>query len=224
MNKFFVVIFLVFISPISHSGSWKEVSCDQISIKYLNTDFFPTYCSKIFDQGVHGSYMVLNNNNTGESIEIQHDYFIDNNAVWGNDWAHQSLKKDKIRSILESYELGRVEHIDSSSTKYKNGIYYKNYITSQGSGFYLSTQRHNHIWTLGYYNIDGEGSYDNSKIDYYYLPISLKGIKKGKSVISNQNHSAGSQNDNDFITFCKNSTISELSEDIALLCLEKLKK
>ena len=223
MRKFFLTLIISFFYVNSSFGSWKEVSCDQLSIQYLNDNFTPTYCSKIFDQGVHGNYMLLENYSTGESIEIQHDYFMDHNAIWSNDWANQYLKKDKLRNLLESYGLGRVEHIDNKSTMYKSGIYYKNYTTSQGAGFALATQKQNHIWSIGYYIAGGSGDVDKSTIDYLYKPIKLRGIKKGEQAFYKQNTPSNSSDDNDFITFCKNSTISELSADVALLCLEKLK-
>ncbi len=70
MRKFFLTLIISFFYVNSSFGSWKEVSCDQLSIQYLNDNFTPTYCSKIFDQGVHGNYMLLENYSTGESIEI----------------------------------------------------------------------------------------------------------------------------------------------------------
>ena len=129
-------------------------------------------------------------------------------------------------------QLGTDVRLDYDSTKLKEfGSYYKKYETNIGKGFVIAKQDRSSIFSLGYFTDDPQKVINEQLIKDLYSSINIPGIikatysnkLKNDNVKSSSNSKDDSQSEN-FLDFCKNSNLGDLSKDVAELCIEKLNK
>ena len=225
MIRYILLIFLFF---SNNALGWKQVDCSKIRASLKNFNYETFNCEKKVQGGVHSEWLIADNyqGSPRETLYIQHDYFLDSNSRWSNNWAIQALKRDRMENEIRYWNIGTIKHIDNQPIKLEgfNGVYYKKFETSMGKGFLVTSQIHNHIFALGYLLESTTKSFDEQLVRELYSSINVPGAKTAKVVekkYSNNKSSSDSTQEN-FIEFCKNSNLGDLSEDVAQLCIDKL--
>lgn len=225
---FFVLTILFF---CKNAFSWQEANCSDLKVSFKNNNFDTYKCERKNAQ-IRSEFLLAENmySSDRQYLYVHHDYFIDPNSVWSNDWAIQALKREKMENEIRLWNLGLIEHIDNSASKLSgsSGVYYKKFKTSDGTGFLITKQQRNHIWALGFVAENKNFILDESYINELYLSIDVKGAKvakyssSSKNNIGNTNSNSTNKENMSFEEFCRESNLGDLSKDIAKLCLEKM--
>lgn len=237
MNKIFIIsaIFFIFLITFNRGAyAWKEVDCSTLKLSFQNNQYETYRCTIQNSTHSRAEFLEIDNFNSDpyEGIYIQHDYFSSSNVYWTNDWAYQTLKNDNLKDLIQRYQLGTDVRLDYDSTKLKEfGSYYKKFETNIGKGFVIAKQDRSSIFSLGYFTDDPQKVINEQLIKDLYSSINIPGIikatysnkLKNDNVKSSSNSKDDSQSEN-FLDFCKNSNLGDLSKDVAELCIEKLNK
>lgn len=234
INLFLILtIFSILFSHMAYA--WKEVNCSSLKLSFKNNQYETYKCSKQPSVNSNAESLQIDNFNGTpyEGIYIRHDYFTAGNVYWTNDWAYQTLKNDNLRNLIQGYQLGAIVQLDSNATKLKGfGSHYKKYETDSGKGFIIARQDRSSIFSLEYYTDNPKIVIDEQLIRDLYSSINIPGIikatysnnnLKNENIKSSSNSKDDSQSEN-FLDFCKNSNIGDLSKEVAELCIEKLNK
>ena len=166
------------------------------------------------------------------------------NTVWGSDYAYQNLKKDSIEETFQNRNLGVVISISSKpenilSSDNKIRYYYKTVETSDGKAVYGGNTMDKTFYTFLFFTEDKSENLNEDFLSELLTSLTIKGKHKGKSTsvsLSSGNSNNNTTNNNSktnksnnsssssqsFIEMCKNSTLSDLDKDVAMLCLEKM--
>ena len=228
MKYIFFILILFF---CKNAFSWQEVDCSDLKVSFKNNNFDTYKCERKNAQ-VRSEFLLAENmySSDRQYLYVQHEYFIDPNTIWSNDWAIQALKREKMENEIRLWNLGSIEHIDNSVSKLpeSSGVYYKKFKTSNGTGFLITKQQRNHIWVLGFVSENKKFIIDESYIIELYSSIDIKGAKvakytsSSKNNFSNTNSNSTNKDNMSFEEFCRESNLGDLSKDIAKLCLEKM--
>ena len=238
---FSIIIFLI---SSSFSHAWEEVDCNSISKEadIEHSYYIPQDCWRWMSSPV--SY-VLQFQDGRHFIDYMTQTITDTNTVWGSDYAYQNLKKDSIEELFQLRNLGvplfissKPESILSSDNKIR--YYYKTVETSDGKAVYGGNTIDKTFYTFLFFTEDKSENINEDFLSELLTSLTIKGKHKGKSssvsLSSNnsnnnitRNDSSKTNNSNNsssssqsFIEMCKNSTLSDLDKDVAMLCLEKM--
>jgi len=221
------LFFFIFI--FKNAFAWVEIDCSKIKVSLINNNFETYKCERAVSGKVFSEFLLADNYQGSplESLYIQHDYFLDTNSYWNNNWATQALKREKIENEIRSWGIGNIVSIDNKESKLEgfNGVYYKKYETTLGKGFLVTRQFKSNIFALGYLIESVNSNIDKNIVKELYESIDVKGIKKATYVKKNNTNNSKSSNSassESFIDYCKNSNLGDLSKDVAKLCLEKM--
>ncbi len=226
-------IFSIFFNQMAYA--WKEVNCSNLKLSFKNNQYETYRCTVQPSTNSNSEFLEIDNfnGNPYEGIYIQHDYFTASNVYWTNDWAYQTLKNDNLKDLIQRYQLGTEVQLDYDSTKLKGfGSHYKKYETNLGKGFVIARQDRSSIFSLGYFTDNPKKVIDEQLIRDIYSSINIPGIIKAtysNNNLKNENIKSPSSSKDDsqsenFLDFCKNSNLGDLSKDVAELCIEKLNK
>lgn len=225
----FYKLLFFFIFIFNYALAWVDIDCSKIKVSLLNNNFETYKCQRNVNGSVFSEFLLADNfqGSPLQSLYVQHDYFLDHNSKWSNNWAIQALKRQSIEQEIRDWGIGNIVHIDNKETKLNgfNGVYFKKFETSLGKGFLVTNQLRNHIWALGYLIESQNANVNEDLVIDLYSSIEVKGAKKASFVITNNTNNTKSFNNSSgesFIDFCKRSNLGNLSKDVARLCLEKM--
>jgi hypothetical protein len=250
--RIFFLAFVLFFPQLSYSN-WNEVDCSSINrnIDLLNSNYSPQRCWSSIGGSVRafaGAYEDSQNYIWFEAQEITVG-----NSRWGSNYAFDNLKKDKLIDVISMYNLGNNPIIDNKASKIKssNGkliYYHKNFETSDGKGVVGGNSMDKMFYEFGFFTVDKSANLNEDFISELLSSLKVlwanKGVQTSISLSSNLNSNLSSQdsketpnkkdtvssktnsssNDNAFLKMCKNSKLSDLDKDVAMLCIEKMNK
>lgn len=245
MKNFIILIIASFLFPLNSFAVWNEVDCSSINKKLdlLNNNYSPQRCWRsIGDVTAYaGDYDDGQNYVWFEFQEIMRG-----NSVWGSDYAFDNLKNDKLINTISNYGLGSNPSIDTkiSTLTSNNGklkYFHKNFETSEGKGVIGGNTMGKLFYEFGFFTADKSANLNEDFISELLSSLKISWANKGVqtsinlsggsgsgSSIQEFNSSATNKSNNSssssqsFIEMCKNSKLSDLDKDVALLCLEKI--
>ena len=162
------------------------------------------------------------------------------------DYAFDNLKNDKLINTISNYGLGSNPSIDTkiSTLTSNNGklkYFHKNFETSEGKGVIGGNTMGKLFYEFGFFTADKSANLNEDFISELLSSLKISWANKGVqtsinlsggsgsgSSIQEFNSSATNKSNNSssssqsFIEMCKNSKLSDLDKDVALLCLEKI--
>lgn len=241
-------IILVFTSSLSYASwaQWVEIDCNKIS---KNADIIHNYykaenCWKSHSSSAQAWAFDFNDGEVYLWVDVQR--IIDANTVWGGDYAYTSIKIDNIKNLIADYNLGISQKIDSAhsnirSSNRKIKFNYRNFETSEGKGFFGGQSAHKTFFTFGFFTSNKNAILDEDFISEILSSLKIITLNKGENSsirpintslngnnsLSNdvtEQSNTSSESTDGFIQMCKNSKLSELDKDVAMLCLEKMGK
>ena len=128
----YILLLLLFFS--NNALGWKQVDCSKIRVSLKNFNYETFNCEKNVKGSVHSEWLIADNyqGSPRETLYIQHDYFLDSNTKWSNNWAILALKRDRMENEIRYWNIGTTKHIDNQPIKLDgfNGVYYKKFETS----------------------------------------------------------------------------------------------
>ncbi len=246
LNKIITSIIFVFTSSFSFASQWFEIDCNKINknVDIIHNYYEPEKCWKAADSSVQAWAFDFNDGEVYLWLDVQR--IIDANTVWRGDHAYTSIKIDNIKNLIADYNLGISQKIDSSHSNIRssNGkikFNYRNFETSDGKGFIGGQSIHKTFFTFGFFTSNKNAILNDDFISEILSSLKIITINKGENssirpinASSNGNNSlsndlieksnTSSESTDDFIQMCKNSKLSELDKDVAMLCLEKMDK
>ena len=246
MIRLFAIIacLLLFLSFSNRVYAWNEVECNSIKKSaYIEHSYYiPQDCWE--STGSPHSF-VIQFYDGNHFIDYMTQTITANNTIWASDYAYQNLKKEKIEESIQRLNLGnnpsissKTENILSSDNKLR--MYYKTFKTSDGIGIYGGNTMDKTFYTFLFFTEDKFEIIDDDFLSEILSSLTIKGrhtgrlssvtissgnLKTGNSsssqIIDNKSNNDATDSDA-FIQMCKNSTLSDLDKDVAMLCLEKM--
>lgn len=237
---FSIIIFLI---SSSFSHAWEEVDCNSISKEaYIEHSYYiPQDCWRWLGSPVSYALQFYDGRHF---IDYMTQTITATNTIWGSDYAYQNLKKDSIEETFQNRNLGVVISISSKpesilSSDNKIRYYYKTVETSDGKAVYGGNTMDKTFYTFLFFTEDKSENLNEDFLSELLTSLTIKGKHKGKSTsvsLSSGNSNNNTTNNNSktnksnnsssssqsFIEMCKNSTLSDLDKDVAMLCLEKM--
>lgn len=242
----FIFSIIIFLLSSNFSYAWDEVNCKSISKEaYIEHSYYiPQNCWRSMGSPV--SY-ILQYDDGKHYIDFMTQTITTPNTIWGSDYAYQNLKKARIEEFIQNRNLGVPIEISSKpesmlSSDNKLRFYYKTIETSDGKAVYGGNTMDKTFYTFLFFTEDKSEKINEGFLSELLSSLTIKGRHKGKSTsvslslnnsnnnlntnsISSTNKSNNSSSDSQsFIEMCKNSTLSDLDKDVAMLCLEKMDK
>jgi len=237
--KIFLIIFII----ITHSAqaAWKDIDCSvmkkNMSFEHLDYNLNSQSCSQNLGNPVSRNIQYYDGP-TYIYIDAQRAQ-----NPWADAYDTELLTKEYLEQVVIDYNLGQLTKLDpkpSNIITNKRRYYYKTYETTDGIGFFSSSQLGKNISRVVFINENKSYNITEDFIQSIHDSIFIKGYKKssptnvslGKSNSSTNNTSESTSqtstksdenNEDDFDKFCKNSKLGDLEKDIAALCLEKMK-
>lgn len=241
MSRIFSLLIFFFISKNVYA--WDQVDCESIAKEaYIEHSYYtPQDCWRYSGSPLSFAIQFYDGSHF---IDFMTQTITANNTIWGSDYAYQNLKKENMEDLIQTKNLGtntsislKTENILSSDNKIR--MYYKTFETSDGIGIYGGNTMDKTFYTFLFFTDDKSDNIDEDFLSEILSSLTIKGKHRGKltsaSISSGniQNKNSSSQiinnksNDNSsdsdaFIKVCKNSTLSDLDKDVAMLCLEKM--
>ena len=255
LRNLIILFILVFTSSVSFASwtQWLETDCNQIK---KNADINHSYykaekCWKSTSSSAQAWFFDFDDGEVYLWLDVQR--IIDGRTIWGNDYAYQNTKIDNIKRIINDYNLGTYQYIDSDhsnvrSTNDRIKFNYRNFETSVGKGFYGGQSKGPTFFTFGFFTSNMNHNLDKAFVSEILSSLNISALNKGvkSSVLpsssssntnsTNINNNTDNQNtaisDNNnsslsgdsFLKMCKSSKLSDLDKDVAMLCLEKMDK
>jgi len=248
MSKFKVLLQLFLFLCLSNSVyAWNEVECSSIKKQaFIEHSYYtPQYCWESPGGAQSPHSFVIQFYDGNHFIDYMTQTIVANNTIWGNDYAYQNLKKENMEEEFQRLNLGtnpsissKTENILSSDNKIR--MYYKTFETSDGKGIYGGNTMDKTFYTFLFFTEDKSEIINDDFLSEILSSFTIKGRHSGKltsvSISSGNlktsnssssqiinNKSINDTSDSDaFIQMCKNSTLSDLDKDVAMLCLEKM--
>ena len=241
MKRWLLFLFILF--PVT-SYSWTEKECN--SAFKINIDMV-----KECWMGTTGGVNAYNASFDGlEYIEIMYQKII-GGGFWASDYHYQALKKNAVEELVQTRGIGIPKSVDNSFSIVKSKkarFEYKNFTTSDGKGFMGGATRGGIYYTILFFTYNKDVSITEKFIQEWFSSFKLSGIqspifsslkidnnsfietlnevdlKRSSNSSTNSNNSIRSSSGDSFLQMCKNSKLSDLDKDVAMLCLEKMDK
>ncbi len=239
-----IISIIIFLISSSLSYAWDEVDCQTLQKDaYIEHSYYvPQDCW--LSAGSPRSY-VLQFYDGKHFIDFMTQTILASNTIWGSDYAYQRLKKENIEEEIQWKNLGtnpkisqKTESMLSSDNKIR--YYYKTFETSDGKAVYGGNTMDKTFYTFLFFTEDKSENINEDFLSELLTSLTIKGKHKGKStsvslssnnsnnnITTNNNSKTNNSNSSSsssqsFIEMCKNSTLSDLDKDVAILCLEKM--
>ena len=179
-------IFLLSVLLLFSFNSWtEEVSCSSIQsqIDIKHSYYYPKSCYSFGDADVSAYAADFYDDQVYLFFEVQK--IITNNAMWSNDWAYQSIKKDNIEDIISDFGLGnspsinsKVQNVRSSNNKLL--FYYRDFETSEGKGIYGGNTINKIFYTFGIFTYDKKSNLNEEFLSQILSSLKIPGVNQGQ--------------------------------------------
>lgn len=248
MKRWLLFLFILF--PVT-SFSWTETECN--SAFKINIDIDHSYYElQECWMGTTGGVNAYNASfyDGLEYIEIMYQKII-GGGFWASDYHYQALKKNAVEELVQTRGIGIPKSVDNSFSIVKSKkarFEYKNFTTSDGKGFMGGATRGGIYYTILFFTYNKDVNITEKFIQEWFSSFKLGGIqnpvftsikidnnsidetlnevdlKSSSNSSTNSNNNSSSSSGDSFLQMCKNSKLSDLDKDVAMLCLEKMDK
>lgn len=244
------VILILLLFPLT-SYSWTETECNSTYKNNIDIDHSYYDLQECWMGGTGGVKAYNASFYDGlEYFEIMYQKIIAG-GFWADDYHYQSLKKNEVDDLIQNRGLGDPKSIDNKFSTVKSQkarFEYKNFTTSDGKGFMGGATRGGIYYTILFFTYNKDVNIPEKFIKEWFSSFKLGGVqnpifssvkidnnsivetlnevdlKSSSNSSTNSNNNSSSSSGDSFIQMCKNSKLSDLDKDVAMLCLEKMDK
>tara|TARA_Y200000002_G_scaffold374920_1_gene376382 strand:- start:277 stop:1236 length:960 start_codon:yes stop_codon:yes gene_type:complete len=167
------------------SFAWNEVDCSSIKneIDINHTHYSPQNCWTSSSSQVRALAIDINDGQEYVWFDIQK--IISGNTIWGNDYAYQNIKKDKIEDIIYNLNLGSNPNVESKSGNIKSSnnkirYYYRAFETSDGKGMFGGNTINKLFYTFGFFTENKSANLDEEFMSEILSSLIIPGVNKGQ--------------------------------------------